>query len=127
MNANKLYDVALTTYDFDLVILVATQTQKDPKEFLPYLTELKNMEDDFLRKYKIHSDLKQYNQALECLIGSGEKHFLLAVELINKHRLFKQALQLYKDTPELLTKVQDIFGEYLYSRSYYQESGAMFL
>jgi elongator complex protein 1 len=24
VNANKLYDVALTTYDFDLVILVAT-------------------------------------------------------------------------------------------------------
>lgn len=34
---DRLYDVALTTYDFDLVTLVATQTQKDPKEYVPYL------------------------------------------------------------------------------------------
>lgn len=37
VNANKLYDVALTTYDFELVTLVASQTQKDPKEYVPYL------------------------------------------------------------------------------------------
>jgi hypothetical protein len=34
---DRLFDVALTTYDFDLVTLVATQTQKDPKEYVPYL------------------------------------------------------------------------------------------
>ena len=33
---NKLFDAALTTYDFELVTLVATQTQKDPKEYVPY-------------------------------------------------------------------------------------------
>jgi elongator complex protein 1 len=38
---NKLFDVALTTYDFDLVTLVASQTQKDPKEYVPYLQQLK--------------------------------------------------------------------------------------
>jgi hypothetical protein len=37
VNPNRLFDVALTTYDFDLVTLVATQTQKDPKEYVPYL------------------------------------------------------------------------------------------
>jgi len=41
---DRLYDVALTTYDFELVTLVATQTQKDPKEYVPYLQELKSME-----------------------------------------------------------------------------------
>jgi elongator complex protein 1 len=44
VNPNKLYDVALTTYDFDLVTLVATQTQKDPKEYVPYLNELKQLD-----------------------------------------------------------------------------------
>ena len=34
---DRLFDVALTTYDFDLVTLVASQTQKDPKEYVPYL------------------------------------------------------------------------------------------
>ena len=37
VNANNLYNVALDLYDFDLVTMVATQTHKDPKEFLPYL------------------------------------------------------------------------------------------
>ena len=37
VNPNALFDVALTTYDFELVTLVATQTQKDPKEYVPYL------------------------------------------------------------------------------------------
>ena len=37
VNANHLFDVALTTYDFELVCLVASQTQKDPKEYVPYL------------------------------------------------------------------------------------------
>lgn len=34
---DRLFDVALTTYDFELVTLVASQTQKDPKEYVPYL------------------------------------------------------------------------------------------
>ena len=37
VNPNMLFDVALTTYSFELVTLVATQTQKDPKEYVPYL------------------------------------------------------------------------------------------
>jgi elongator complex protein 1 len=41
VNPNRLFDVALTTFDFDLVCLVASQTQKDPKEYIPYLQELK--------------------------------------------------------------------------------------
>lgn len=56
-DANKIYDVALGTYDLDLVALVAKQTQKvfyfkknyiqnnllklkDPKEYIPYLESL---------------------------------------------------------------------------------------
>lgn len=37
VNPDRLFDIALTTYNFDLVTLVATQTQKDPKEYVPYL------------------------------------------------------------------------------------------
>jgi elongator complex protein 1 len=63
VNPNILYDVALTTYDFELVTLVASQTQKDPKEYVPYLQELKAMDPDFM-KYRIESDLKNYEKAL---------------------------------------------------------------
>ena len=88
VNPNKLFDVALTTYDFELVTLVATQTQKDPKEYVPYLQELKSMEPTFM-KYKIELDLKNYETALEIISEGGAKYFDQALELIKKHRLYK--------------------------------------
>lgn len=63
VNANHLYDVALQTYDISLVLLVAKHTQKDPKEYLPYLKSLQELEPT-LMKYTIQKDLKQYNLAL---------------------------------------------------------------
>jgi elongator complex protein 1 len=54
---DRLFDVALTTYDLDLVCLVASQTQKDPKEYVPRLQELKAMPQAYMR-FKIHFDLK---------------------------------------------------------------------
>ena len=41
VNVNSLFDVALGLYDFDLVLFVAEKSQKDPKEYLPFLNELK--------------------------------------------------------------------------------------
>lgn len=52
VNANNLYNVALDLYDFDLVTMVATQTQKDPKEFIPYLNSLKEL-DPTVMKFRI--------------------------------------------------------------------------
>jgi elongator complex protein 1 len=66
VNPNRLFDVALTTYDFELVTLVATQTQKDPKEYVPYLQELKAMPVDYM-KFKVHFDLKDFATALQMI------------------------------------------------------------
>jgi elongator complex protein 1 len=41
VDVNHLYDVALGLYDFDLVMLVAAKTNKDPKEYLPFLNKLR--------------------------------------------------------------------------------------
>ena len=83
VNPNKLFDVALMTYDFELVTLVATQTQKDPKEYVPYLQELKAMDEVYMR-FKIQNDLKNYKQALEEISKGGEKYFEEAAALIKK-------------------------------------------
>lgn len=63
VNANTLYDYALKTYDFELVIMVAKHTQKDPKEYLPYLKSLQDLEP-ILMKYKINHDLNHFEDAL---------------------------------------------------------------
>jgi len=70
VNPDRLFNIALTTYNFELVTLVATQTQKDPKEYVPYLQSLKSLPQDYMR-FKIHFDLKEYEQALECLSKSN--------------------------------------------------------
>ena len=58
-----MYEVALSTYDIELVKLVAQYTQKDPKEYLPYLEALQKMEE-IERKVKVKLDLKNYDQAI---------------------------------------------------------------
>ena len=63
VNADVLYDFSLKTYDFELVIMVAKHTQKDPKEFLPYLKKLQEM-DPVWMKFQINYDLKYYEDAL---------------------------------------------------------------
>ena len=100
VNPNKLYDVALTTYDFELVTLVATQTQKDPKEYIPYLQSLRNMEPLYMQ-YTIQSDLKNFSEALSIISKGGEKYFDESLKMIKKNRLFKQALTDYEQFPEL--------------------------
>ena len=76
VNPNRLFDVALTTYNFDLVTLVATQTQKDPKEYVPYLKELKSYPSEHYMKFKVYLDLKNYTKALKKLAKSeDDAHF----------------------------------------------------
>ena len=85
VNPNRLFDVAMTTYNFDLVTLVATQTQKDPKEYVPYLKELQALESQDYMKFKIHFDLKNFTKALKKLARStDEEHFTEAMALIKK-------------------------------------------
>jgi len=125
VNPNRLYDVALTTYDFDLVTLVATQTQKDPKEYVPYLNELKQL-DPVLMKFKIHLDLKLYDKAVKKLAKGGAKYLDQALEVVRKHRLYKQALDYYGHDQELQKRVKLAFGEYLESRGYSEEAGFLY-
>ena len=50
VNAETLFDFSLKTYDFELVIMCAKYTQKDPKEYLNYLNnleEIKKKKSDF--------------------------------------------------------------------------------
>ena len=39
-DVNRLFDAALAMYDFDLCMLVAQHSQKDPKVYIPFLQQL---------------------------------------------------------------------------------------
>ena len=117
VNANTLFDFALITYDFELVIMVAKHTQKDPKEYLKYLNELEEIKktDPIKMKYKINMDQKNYSGALRELSKGGDKYFTEASTLIEKYNLYDEALSLYnKPLYEIFyAQIYEKKGEYL--------------
>ena len=78
-------------------------------------------------KFKIETDFKNYEKALQIIVEGGQKYFEKALELIKKHRLYKQALDLYKHDAELHSKVKAAFGDYLLQRGYVQEAGFLYM
>jgi elongator complex protein 1 len=53
VDVNRLYDVALGLYDFDLVMQVAAKSNKDPKEYLPFLNNLRRSDFSITRMRSI--------------------------------------------------------------------------
>ncbi|KAG7163721.1 putative elongator complex protein 1 [Homarus americanus] len=123
-DVNELYDVALGTYDFDLVMMVAEKSQKDPKEYLPFLNELKQFEENY-RKFKINVYLRRHQKALECLRDSDD-HAEECLNLIVSEKLYKEALQIFPPSSEMNKAVCERYGIYLMAKQYYNEAGVMY-
>ena len=89
VKADTLFDFALKTYDFELVIMCAKHTQKDPKEYLSYLNSLEEIKkkDIILMKYQINMDQKYYSDALIEISKGGDKYFDKCLQLIKDHKL----------------------------------------
>ncbi|VDM75684.1 unnamed protein product, partial [Strongylus vulgaris] len=49
----ELFDAALSTYDLHLTAQVAEASNRDPKEYIPLLNELRKVEPECYRKYRI--------------------------------------------------------------------------
>ncbi|CAB4001430.1 Elongator complex 1 [Paramuricea clavata] len=120
VDVNKMYDVALGMYDFQLVLMVAEKSQKDPKEYLPFLNNLRKMEENY-QKYSIDKYLKRYSKAIKHLAKCGPERFNECLELIKEQNLYTEALQLYSGS-EYKT-IAACYGEYLIEKRRYEESG----
>src|SRR3569833_2571523 len=60
---NRLYDHALGLYNLDLTLLVAQQSQRDPREYLPFIQSLHTM-PELRRKFAIDAHLSHHDKAL---------------------------------------------------------------
>lgn len=125
VNVNDLYHVALGMYDFDLVLFVAQKSQKDPKEFLPFLNELKQLEENY-RKYRIDNHLKRYEKALEHIVKCGVEKVDECLELVEKHNLYTKALRLFKSSDECYNDVVIQYADYLRSKQVFYEATLMY-
>uniref|UniRef100_A0A8C3T8H8 Elongator complex protein 1 n=1 Tax=Chelydra serpentina TaxID=8475 RepID=A0A8C3T8H8_CHESE len=125
VDVNELYDHSLGTYDFDLVVMVAEKSQKDPKEYLPFLNTLRKMEINY-QHYTIDKYLKRYKKALCHLSKCGPEHFSEFLNLVKDQNLYNEALKLYPpDTPEHKA-VGIAFGEHLNQKHLYEQAGLIF-
>ncbi|KAI1239808.1 hypothetical protein IHE44_0011242 [Lamprotornis superbus] len=125
VDVNELYDYSLGTYDFDLVVMVAEKSQKDPKEYLPFLNTLRKMETNYQR-YTIDRHLKRYTKALGHLSKCGPEHFSEFLNLVKDQNLYSEALKLYPSSTQEYKDISDAYGEYLMQKQLYEQAALIF-
>ncbi|TDH68081.1 hypothetical protein CCR75_003808 [Bremia lactucae] len=142
-NVDTLYSEALGLYDLDLVQSVATHSQRDPKEYVPFLDHVASLSSTLWRKYTIDVHLKRYPQALDhiaALLEETKAHdeakrsqlHQMALSLIQQGELYDQAMTRFFNTPRDTDRVfrQTILrlkGEYLHVHKQYEAAGYVFL
>uniref|UniRef100_UPI00398E37B0 elongator complex protein 1 isoform X2 n=1 Tax=Pristiophorus japonicus TaxID=55135 RepID=UPI00398E37B0 len=125
VDVNELYDYAVGTYDFDLVMMVAEKSQKDPKEYLPFLNKLKKMETNYQR-YTIDKYLKRYTTAVNHLSKCGPQHFTELLNLVKDQQMYNEALKLFLVNSQEYKNISIAYGEYLSEKQYYEQAGLIF-
>ncbi|CAZ85562.1 unnamed protein product [Tuber melanosporum] len=98
-DVNKLYDNTLGLYDLELTLMVAQQSQKDPREYLPFLQKLQEMEAR-RRKFTIDDHLNRPAKACSRLYELGDEVFDEMKDYVVKHELYSVALGLCKYCPK---------------------------
>jgi len=123
-DANKLYDVALGTYDLELVLMVAQHTVKDPKEYLGYLQNLSEM-TELDRKIQINKDLGRFEAALEVMREGNTPYFPQVLKLVTEKALYSPALRIFQGTALEYT-LNLMYGDYLMGQRQYFQAGVMY-
>ncbi|OCK81787.1 elongator complex protein 1 [Lepidopterella palustris CBS 459.81] len=119
-DVNQLYDSALGLYNLELALLIAQQSQKDPREYLPYLQSLQELPPLRL-KFKVDDQLGRRTKALTHL------HALEAFDelrgYVEKHSLYSDALEIFKYEPLQLNEIMKLYADYLSNHNQFKEAG----
>jgi elongator complex protein 1 len=119
-DVNQLFDHALGLYNLELALLVAQQSQRDPREYLPFIQELHRM-PPLKRQFTIDDKLEHWEKALGHLKALG--NFDDVKNYVVKHKLYQHALGIYRHEEQHHRAVTDLFAAYLKSTSYFKEAG----
>lgn len=120
VDVNRLYDHALGLYNLDLALLVAQQSQRDPREYLPFIQNLHKL-SELRRKFEIDDHLARRSKAILHLQSMDE--FDELCDYTTKHTLYQDALKIYRyDQPRLHT-LTDLYASHLESISANREAG----
>ncbi|KAH7883327.1 pol II transcription elongation factor [Phlebopus sp. FC_14] len=125
VDADKLFDTALGMYDFSLVLMIAQHAQKDPREYLPFLRELRSL-PQFYQRFKIDDHLRRYAKALSNLHLAGPDYFQEALHYIEHHNLYEAGLGIWEGT-ESYQAVLNAYGSWLFDRRDYKQAALVFV
>ncbi|SZF05872.1 unnamed protein product [Blumeria hordei] len=122
-DVNKLYDAALGLYNLELALLIAQQSQKDPREYLPFLQNLQKM-STARRQFEIDDHLGLYGKALAHLHALDEFTELQAYT--QKHNLYCEALALYRYNSTKHTAIMALYASHLESKSQFSTAAVAY-
>ncbi|ROT43726.1 IKI3 family protein [Sodiomyces alkalinus F11] len=123
VDVNLLYDHALGLYNLDLALLVAQQSQRDPREYLPFIQNLHKL-PELRRRFEIDDHLNRRSKALAHLKALDAFDELQAYT--TKHALYQDALGLCRYERQRHRTLINLFAEYLESKSKFREAGLAF-
>ncbi|KAI9989759.1 hypothetical protein PInf_020046 [Phytophthora infestans] len=143
-DVDRLYSEALGLYDLDLVRTVATHSQRDPKEYVPFLDRVARLENENWRKYTIDVHLERHARALTHLAAlikesgsddEAETNKLqdMALDLIKQGELYDQALELFPLAPvkqsgrDFRQQILRLKGEFLDTEKTYEAAAYVYL
>lgn len=126
-DAEYLYDVALSTFDLKLAVMVAETTQRDPKEYLPYIESLRSITDEIDRRVKICLHTKRFEKAISILAEGTEKQVEDALDLIKDKKLFAEGLSAFSQNKTALVKVRELFADHLFGQKEFKQAAPYFL
>lgn len=115
-DVNKLYDNALGLYNLDLALLVAQQSQKDPREYLPFLQSLQEM-PQLRRQFSIDDHLGRHVKALNHLHTMASDSVNELEAYVVKHSLYQSALALYRYNAVRHSSIMKLYASYLEANS----------
>ncbi|KAJ6497417.1 pol II transcription elongation factor [Mycena sanguinolenta] len=125
VDADRLFDTALGMYDFSLVLIIAQHAQKDPREYLPFLRELRSL-DKYYQRFRIDDHLKRHDKALRNLSFAGPSYFPEALAYIEQHRLYELAISIWKGTDQY-NNILEIYGDWLFEHRDFRQAASVFV
>ena len=118
-DVNQLYEIALGLYDLPLALAIAQKSQKDPREYVPYLQKLQVMELR-RRQFMIDDHLHRHAKALRHLHSIDQ--FDEFASYTERHALYEEALTLCGYADNKIAHITKLYASYLMSKNRFKEA-----
>ncbi|KAL8692939.1 MAG: hypothetical protein Q9224_003859 [Gallowayella concinna] len=122
-DVNRLYDNALGLYDLRLTLLIAQQSQKDPREYLPFLQNLQRM-DPLRRQFSIDDYLGRSKKAIRHLCDLNAFEELKSYA--RKHGLYEDTLNFYRYDEDKFSSIMQLYADHLKDTSRFKVAATAF-